>query len=131
MHMSLLVRQTYSRFIVGALTTLFLILPISLATTASGTENPCSFSGYLWGTGARSSFEVYSDTEQTQIVFTWPSGTSDMWIKAIDSDMKEVLVDRSLNEGDLFTLTGPGVFHFEIYSKWGGGCWNATVKKIK
>jgi len=94
-------------------------------------ENPCSFSGYLWGTGARSSFEVFSDTEALQIVFTWPSGTSDIWVKATDNGAKEVLIDRSLSEGDLLTLTGPGIFHFEIYSKWGGGCWKATVKKIK
>ncbi|MBN2225384.1 MAG: hypothetical protein JW765_11945 [Deltaproteobacteria bacterium] len=103
------------------------LLPAALL----GGENPCSYSGYLWGTGARSSFEVYSDTDELQITFTWPSGTSDIWVKAMDNDGKEVLVDRSLNEGDLFTLSGKGIFHFEIYSKWGGGCWDASVKKNK
>jgi hypothetical protein len=96
-----------------------------------GAENPCSYSGYLWGTGAQSSFEVYSDSEELRVFFTWPSGTSDFRVKVTDNNGVEGLSDRSLSEGDLFTLTGPGIFHFEIYSKWGGGCWKATVKKIK
>ncbi len=42
-----------------------------------GQENPCPFTGYLWGTGARSSFEVYADSEDLAMVFTWPAGTTD------------------------------------------------------
>jgi hypothetical protein len=110
---------------------LSVITVFSFARVLFAGENPCPFSGYLWGTGARSSFEVFSDTEDLQIVFTWPSGTSDIWVRATGNDGKEVLIDRSLSEGDLLTLTGPGIFHFEIYSKWGGGCWKATVKIIK
>ncbi len=108
----------------------FVVLSL-FSTITAGQENPCPFSGYLWGTGARSSFEVYSDTEELTMVFSWPSGTADIWVKAMDKDKKEVLVDRSLSEGDLFTLTGPGIYYFEVYSKWGGGCWKATVKKNK
>jgi hypothetical protein len=98
---------------------------IALAAVPSAQENPCPFSGYLWGTGAAASFEVYSDTE----ALTWPAGTADFWVRAMDRDRKEVLVDRSLGEGDVFTLTGKGIYYFEIYSKWGGGCWKAAVEK--
>lgn len=107
------------------------ILVLGVAGVASSAENPCPHSGYLWGTGARSSFEVYSDGQELQVFVTWPSGTSDFRVKVTADDGVEVLADRSLSEGDLFTLSGPGIFHFEIYSKWGGGCWKATVKKIE
>jgi hypothetical protein len=96
-----------------------------------GAENPCSYSGYLWGTGARSSFEVYSDSEELRVFFTWPSGTSDFRVRVTDNDGVEELSDRSLSEGDLFTLTGPGIFHFEIYSNGGAAVGKVTVKKIK
>jgi hypothetical protein len=115
-------------FLTIALSVIVLIISVGAVW---GTENPCPYSGYLWGTGARSSFELYSDSEQLQVFFTWPSGTSDFRVRVTDNDGVEVLADRSLGEGDLFTLTGPGIFHFEIYSKWGGGCWKASAKKIK
>jgi hypothetical protein len=92
-------------------------------------ENPCSFSGYLWGTGARTTFEVYADTEDLSMLFTWPEGTADFRVKVTGTDKKEVLIDRPLSEGDLFTLSGAGIYYFEIYSAWGGGCWKATIKK--
>ena len=120
-------RYGYFRF----LATFTILMLLTFAGAVWGAENPCSYSGYLWGTGARSSFEVYSVSEELRVFFTWPSGTSDFRVKVTDNDGVEVLADRSLNEGDLFTLTGQGIFHFEIYSKWGGGCWKATVKIIK
>jgi hypothetical protein len=105
------------------------LLMIASAAVSSAQENPCTFSGYLWGTGAASSFEVYADTEDLTIVFTWSAGTADFWVRAMDRNRKEVLVDRSLGEGDVFTLSGKGIYYFEIYSKWGGGCWKASVEK--
>jgi len=124
----LIKRHTYSGLSIFALSILVLLLS---GAVSSGAENPCHFSGYLWGTGARSSFEVFSDSQELQVVFTWPSGASDFRVKVTDNDGIEVLADSPLSEGDVFTLTGPGIFHFEIYSKWGTGCWSATVKKIQ
>lgn len=128
MRIASLSRYYYFGLFIAAVLTLPLL---ASAGAAWGAENPCPYSGYLWGTGARSSFEVYSDSEQLNVYFTWPSGTSDFRVKVIGNDGVEVLADRSLNDGDLFTLTGPGIFHFDISSKWGSGCWKATVKEIK
>jgi hypothetical protein len=128
MRTSFLRRYGYFGLLAAALQMMVLI---TCAPALYGTENTCPYSGYLWGTGARSSFEVYSDSGELQVFFTWPSGASDFRVKVTDNDGTEVLADQSLNEGDLFTLTGSGIFHFEIYSKWGSGCWKATVKKIK
>ena len=121
-------KHAYSGVLVLTLPILVLLLPGAISSAA---ENPCHFSGYLWGTGSRSSFEVFSDSEELQVLFTWPSGSSDFRVTVTDNDGVEVLADTALSEGDLFTLTGPGIFHFEIYSKWGTGCWSATVKKIQ
>ena len=93
-----------------------------------GGENPCSFSGYLWGTDAHASFEVFAETEEVTLLFTWPEGTADFRVKAMDKDKKEVLIDQSLSAGDILTLKGRGIYYFEIYSASGGGCWKAEVK---
>jgi hypothetical protein len=106
---------------------LFLLLFSLLSGRVAAGENPCPFSGYLWGTGARASFEVYADADETTLVFAWPEGTADFWVKATDRDKKEVLIDQSLSTGDLLTLKGRGIYYFEIYSAWGGGCWEARI----
>ncbi len=111
---------------------LIFVAAISLFPRASGgQENSCTFSGYLWGTGARASFEVYALSEETTVLFSWPGGGADFWVKATDKDKKEPLIDQSLTKGDLLTLKGSGIYYFEIYSKWGTGCWKATVGKNK
>jgi hypothetical protein len=115
--------------IAASICLLLFVLPLS-GNVGAG-ENPCSFSGYLWGTGARASFEVYADTEETTLVFTWPEGAADFRVKATDRDKVEVLIDQSLSAGDLLTLKGRGIYYFEIYSAWGGGCWEARVKGTK
>lgn len=124
----MITRQTSRPITLVLLSFVFLSL---FPVMSAGQENPCPYSGYLWGTGARSAFEVYADAEELTLVFSWPAGTADFCVRAMDNDKKEVLIDRSLSEGDLLTLTGAGIFYFEIYSKWGGGCWKASVKKNK
>jgi hypothetical protein len=115
---------------------LFILLFIGIFSAAAFTatafcqENPCAFSGYLWGTGARTSFEVFAEEEVTDVLITWPEGTAGFHVRATDSDNKRVLIDQPLSEGDRLTLTGRGIYHFEIYSEWGSGCWKATVKKL-
>jgi len=94
-------------------------------------ENPCSFSGYLWGSGAVSTFEVYSDTPEASLVIDWPRGTCDFWVRATGEDRNVILIDQSLSSGDVLTLTGSGIYYFIISSRWGTGCWEATVKHNK
>jgi hypothetical protein len=93
-------------------------------------ENPCSFSGYLWGKGAKATFQVYVDKEQMELVFKWPRGTTDFRIMATGEKKEDLLIKQPLSEGDKLTLIGPGIYNFEIYSEWGTGCWEATVSRV-
>jgi hypothetical protein len=100
-------------------------------TKPAGTEeNPCppnSYSGYLWGTGAESTFEVYVDKTEMVLTFDWALGSSDFWVKATGEDNETVLIEQSLSEGNVLTLSGGGIYHIKIYSVWGGGCWEANL----
>jgi hypothetical protein len=119
------------RLRLSILTLIFIAATFFFPRTGGGQENPCAFSGYLWGTGARASFEVYALSQETTVLFTWPGGGADFWVKATDKDKKEILIDQSLSKGDILTLKGSGIYYLEIYSKWGTGCWKATVGKNK
>ncbi len=113
---------------------LLVIFAISILFThiSSPEENPCSthsYSGYLWGTGAESTFEVYVDKEEMVLTFDWQLGSSDFWVKAKGKDNETVLIEQSLSDGNVLTLTGRGIYHIKIYSNWGGGCWEANLKE--
>jgi hypothetical protein len=94
-------------------------------------ENRCSFSGYLWGKGAKATFQIYVDKQQLDLTFTWPRGTTDFRIKATGENKDDILILQPLSEGNKLTLLGPGVYYFEIYSQWGTGCWEAVVSPPK
>ena len=107
-------------------------LSIFFTPISSPQENPCSphsYSGYLWGTDAESTFEVYDDKEEMLLTFDWPLGSSDFWVKATGEDNETVLIEQSLSDGNVLTLTGRGIYHIQIYSNWGGGCWEANLKE--
>jgi len=112
------------------LTLCFISLTI-FQKNSTAQENPCSFSGYLWGKGAKATFQIYVDKEQLDLTFTWPRGTTDFVIKATGENKDDILILQPLSEGDKLTLIGPGVYYFEIYSKWGTGCWEAVVSTPK
>lgn len=117
--------KIHSLLVIFALSIFFTPIP-------SPQESPCSphsYSGYLWGTGAASTFEVYADTEELVLIFEWPLGSSDFWVKATGDDHETVLIEQSLSDGNVLTLTGRGIYHIQIYSNWGGGCWEANVKE--
>jgi hypothetical protein len=90
-------------------------------------ENNCSFGGYLWGTDAIASFEVFVDNEEVALAFEWPVGSVDFWVTATGENRDEILIDQSLNDGDMLTLSGPGIYYFKLRSHWGSGCWKADV----
>ena len=116
------------------LSTLFILpifLVIQLSSISNSQENPCSFSGYLWGKGAKAAFEIYVDKQELDLTFTWPRGTSDFRVKATGEKGDDILILQPLSEGDKLTLIGPGVYYFEIYSEWGTGCWEAVVSTPK
>ena len=111
---------------------LFVVFAVSMICTkpANPEEKPCSpdsFSGYLWGTGAESTFEVYVDKVEMVLTFDWALGSSDFWVKATGDDIETVLIEQSLSEGNVLTLSGGGIYHIKIYSVWGGGCWEANL----
>ncbi|MBN1573880.1 MAG: hypothetical protein JW984_11845 [Deltaproteobacteria bacterium] len=107
---------------------LILCLTLTLLPQESHSqENPCSFSGYLWGKGAKATFQVFVDKQELDLTFKWPRGTTDFRIKATGEKGDDILILQPLSEGDKLTLIGPGVYYFEIYSEWGTGCWEAVV----
>ena len=113
---------------------LLVIFAFSILFTpiSSPQESPCSphsYSGYLWGTGAKSTFEVYVDKNEMLLTFDWPLGSSDFWVKVTGEDNETILIEQSLSDGNVLTLTGRGIYHIQIYSNWGGGCWEAYLKE--
>ena len=111
--------------------TLFFISLTIFQNNLKAQENRCSFSGYLWGKGAKATFQIYVDKEQLDLTFTWPRGTTDFRIKATGEKKDGILILQPLSEGNKLTLLGPGVYYFEIYSEWGTGCWEAVVSTPK
>jgi len=100
----------------------------STGTPALSQENSCGHSGYLWGGGASATFEVFVDTEAVAIDFDWPQGIVDFRIRGYGDEPEELLIDQPLADGDLLTLTGPGIYYMTIYSEWGSGCWEAAIE---
>lgn len=108
-----------------------------ISPLAQAQENPCSFAGYLWGTGAMTGFEVYVDRGELILTFAWPEGACDFWVKGTGEvkiigedgeEINEILIEQSLTYGNRLTLSGPGIYYIELYSEWGSGCWEATVE---
>lgn len=91
-------------------------------------EYQCGHSGYLWGADASATFEVFVDTEAVSLDFDWPQGIVDFRVKGYGDEPDELLIDQPLADGDVLTLTGPGIYYMTIYSRWGSGCWEVTIE---
>jgi|GEM_PF-712012 len=107
---------------------IFTFLLLSFAPTGLCQENQCGHSGYLWGSNAEATFEVFVDTEAVALEFDWPRGVVDFRVRGYGDDPDELLIDQPLADGDLLTLTGPGIYYITIYSEWGSGCWEVTIE---
>lgn len=84
--------------------------------------------GALSGPGDSESFPVIPQTDQLDVVFEWPEGEVDFWVKVYGEE-GEVLGDFDLDNGEIIQLFGPGEeFTLEIYSKEGGGYWRAAYE---
>ena len=107
---------------------IIVFLAYIFAPSAHSQEHQCGHSGYLWGSGASAAFEVFVDTEAVSLDFDWPQGIVDFRVKGYGDEPDELLIDQSLADGDLLTLTGPGIYYITIYSKWGSGCWEVIIE---
>jgi len=79
----------------------------------------------LSGTGDKYTFDIYARHDQVDVVFEWPQGDVDFWVKVYGED-GEVLGDFDLDNGETIQLFHGGKFTLEIYSREGGGTWRAT-----
>jgi hypothetical protein len=83
--------------------------------------------GFLDGKGDSDSFEVYANYDQVDVVFSWPEGKADFWVKVFGEDGDE-LGDFDLDNGEIIQLLNGGRFEVEIYSRGGQGSWSATYE---
>lgn len=83
--------------------------------------------GFLDGEGDSDSFEVYANYDQVDVVFSWPEGEADFWVKVFGEDGDE-LGDFDLDDGEIIQLLNGGRFEVEIYSRGGQGSWSATYE---
>jgi hypothetical protein len=84
--------------------------------------------GTLSGPGDSESFPIIPQSDQLDVVFEWPEGEVDFWVKVYGEE-SEVLGDFDLDNGEIIQLFGKGdEFTLEIYSKEGGGRWRATYE---
>jgi hypothetical protein len=83
--------------------------------------------GTLSGKGDSDSFDVIAEYEQVDVVFAWPEGQVDFWVKAYGQEGDE-LGDFDLDNGDIIQLLNGGKFTVEFYSKKGSGSWSATYE---
>lgn len=84
--------------------------------------------GTLSGPGDSESFSVIPQTDQLDVVFEWPEGEVDFWVK-VYGEQGEVAGDFDLDNGEIIQLFSKGEeFTLEIYSKEGGGYWKATYE---
>jgi hypothetical protein len=107
---------------------LFTLLFVISGPPALSQENMCGHSGYLWGSDAETTFEVFVDTEAVALTFDWPRGIVDFRVRGYGDEPEELLIDQPLADGDILTLTGPGIYYITIYSEWGSGCWEVTIE---
>lgn len=83
--------------------------------------------GTLSGTGDKESFDVVPWEDQVDVVFDWPKGDVDFWVKVYGED-GEVAGDFDLDNGEIIQLSSREEFTLEIYSREGGGAWRATCE---
>ena len=84
--------------------------------------------GSLYGPGDSGSFVIVAERDQVDVVFEWPEGETDFWVKVYGGE-GEVLGDFDLDNGEIIQLFERGEeFTLEIYSKDGGGHWRATYE---
>jgi len=95
--------------------------------SVSGTAFGLTESGYLSGPGASNTFTVDAgDNILVELLFYYPVGSVDFWVKVVGQDGYTVLGDSDLDTGDLVQLMGGGTFYITVYSKSGSGNWSAT-----
>lgn len=83
--------------------------------------------GTLRGKGDADSFEVNAKYDQVDVVFVWPEGQTDFWVK-VYGEKGDELGDFDLDEGEIIQLLNGGKFTVEVYSKGGGGSWSAAYQ---
>ncbi len=83
--------------------------------------------GSLAGKGDKDSFVIVARHEEVDVVFEWPEGEADFWVKVYGKD-GEVLGDFDLDDGEVIQLFGRDKFTLEIYSRGGRGTWRATYE---
>ena len=84
--------------------------------------------GTLSGPGDSESFSVIPQSDQLDVVFEWPEGEVDFWVKVYGEE-GDVLGDFDLDNGEIIQLFSKGEeFTLEIYSKEGGGYWRAAYE---
>jgi len=86
-------------------------------------------SGYLNGPGDSYNFTVDAGTQsQVDVIFDYPYGSVDFWVKVVGEDGYTVLGDFDLDNGEIIQLLGGGTFYLTIYSRMGAGYWSGTYE---
>lgn len=83
--------------------------------------------GFLREKGNADSFDVYAEHDEVKVVFEWPEGEADFWVKVYGEEGTE-LGDFDLDNGEIIRLLNGGKFTLEVYSREGGGPWVATYE---
>ena len=93
-----------------------------------GAATKVEHGGMLSGPGDSESFSVIPQSDQLDVVFEWPEGEVDFWVKVYGEE-GEVLGDFDLDNGEIIQLFSKGEeFTLEVYSKEGGGYWRAAYE---
>jgi hypothetical protein len=93
-----------------------------------GAATKVEHGGMLSGAGDSESFSVIPQTDELDVVFEWPRGEVDFWVKVYGGE-GEVLGDFDLDNGDIIQLFSRGEeFTLEVYSKEGAGYWRAAYE---
>ena len=97
---------------------LLLLLSVSVVSRAE------SRIGTLRAPGDTHTFTVDAGSDElVELLFTYPKGSADFWVKVVDEDQTTVLGDFDLDNGVIIQLIGGGVFYISVYSRGGAGDW--------
>jgi hypothetical protein len=102
-------------------------IPESYAEVEAEGRSEYRREGSLSGTGDSDSFEVYANYNRVDVIFSWPEGEVDFWVKVFGEEGDE-LGDFDLDNGEIIQLLHGGAFTVQIYSRGGGGAWSATYE---
>ena len=103
--------------------------PAPMPAPAPDTGGSFTESGYLNGPGDSYNFTVNAGTQyQVDVVFDYPYGSVDFWVKIVGEDGYTVLGDFDLDNGEVIQLLGGGTFYLTIYSRMGAGYWSGTYE---